>query len=496
MSQIKITNLTFAYDGSFENVFTDVSFLIDTDWRLGFCGRNGRGKTTFLNLLMGRYEHSGSISASVSFEYFPYDVKDISRETASILGELAPEAQPWQIQREISKLGLGEDTLSRPFASLSNGERTKALLAGLFLRENSFLLIDEPTNHLDMAGRELVADYLRGKTGFILVSHDRAFLDACTDHTLSINKANIEVVAGGFSEWWLQKRRQDAYEQAQSEKLGCEIVRLKDAARQASRWSDKVEKSKREKPKSGLDPERGHIGRMAAKMMKRSKTIERRREHELEEKSKLLKNIESAESLKLTPQKYYAERLVSVRDLALSYGGRQVFSGLSFTVGQGERLALTGGNGAGKSSVLRLICGERVPCAGEAEIGSRLKISYVPQDDSFLAGSLFDYAEKRGLDATRFMTVLRKLDFSRAQLEKDMAGYSAGQKKKVLLAASLCESAHLYVWDEPLNYIDVISRMQIEELLLMHKPTMLFAEHDRAFCGNIATKSVNLGPNL
>jgi lincosamide and streptogramin A transport system ATP-binding/permease protein len=364
----------------------------------------------------------------------------------------------------------------------------------LFLRENSFLLIDEPTNHLDMAGRALVAEYLRGKAGFILVSHDRAFLDSCTDHTLSINKANIEVIAGSFSTWWLQRQRQDAFEQAKSEKLGREIVRLKEAARQTSRWSDKVEKSKHEKLKSGLDPEKGHIGRMAAKMMKRSKTIERRRENEIEEKSKLLKNIESAEILKLTPQRYHTQRLVSVRDLELSYGGRKVFSGLSFAVENGERLALTGGNGAGKSSVLRLICGEDIPCAGELEIGSRLRVSYVPQDASFLSGALDEYAQNRGIDSTRVMTILRKLDFSRAQLEKDMGGYSAGQKKKVLLAASLCESAHLYIWDEPLNYIDVISRMQIEELLLLYKPTMLFVEHDRAFCGNIANKTVRIAP--
>ncbi|MDR0489838.1 MAG: ATP-binding cassette domain-containing protein, partial [Oscillospiraceae bacterium] len=169
MSLINISNLTFAYDGSYDSIFTDVSFQIDTEWKLGFCGRNGRGKTTFMKLLMGIYEYSGTISASVSFEYFPFDATDTSKSTLDILASIAPDALLWQIQREISKLAVGEETLYRPFSTLSNGEQTKALLAGLFLKENSFLLIDEPTNHLDMSARETVARYLNGKSGYIVV---------------------------------------------------------------------------------------------------------------------------------------------------------------------------------------------------------------------------------------------------------------------------------------------------------------------------------------
>jgi len=147
MSQINVQNLTFSYEGSYDDIFKDVSFQIDTDWKLGFCGRNGRGKTTFLKLLMGAYEYSGSISASVNFEYFPFAVTDPEHDTLDILTSITPDAGLWQIQKELSKLEVGEDVLYRPFSTLSNGEQTKVLLAGLFLRENNFLLIDEPTNH-------------------------------------------------------------------------------------------------------------------------------------------------------------------------------------------------------------------------------------------------------------------------------------------------------------------------------------------------------------
>jgi len=485
MSQINVSHLTFAYDGSYDNIFTDVSFRLDTDWKLGFCGRNGRGKTTFLKLLMGQYEYSGTITASAAFEYFPYPVANPAQNTLDILTAIAP-APLWQIQRELSKLAVAEDVLYRPFETLSGGERTKALLAGLFLRENVFLLIDEPTNHLDIAGRETVARYLSGKSGFILVSHDRAFLDGCVEHILSINKANIEIQSGNFSSWWHNKRLQDEYETAENNRLKKDIKRLTATAREKAAWSNRVEETKI----GSHQADRGYVGHMAAKMMRRSKAAERRAERGIEEKSKLLRNIETAETLKLRPLNYHANRLLSVENLAVAYDGREIFRGMAFAVTQGDRLALMGGNGCGKSSLLKLICGCDIPHSGTVAPGSRLIISYVPQDASFLAGDLEGYVAENNIDGTLFRAILRKLDFSRTQFECDMRHYSAGQKKKVLLARSLCEQAHLYIWDEPLNYIDVLSRMQIEELIIKYKPTLLFAEHDRAFCDNIATKAV------
>ena len=177
MSLIQVSNLTFAYEGSYENIFENVSFRIDTNWRLGFTGRNGRGKTTFLNLLMGKYPYQGSISATVAFSYFPFPVEDGSVFAIDVVEEIYPEYQYWQIAREMNALELDEEVLYRPYETLSNGEQTKLQLAVLFTKENNFLLIDEPTNHLDIRGRELVSRYLKSKRGFILVSHDRSFLD-------------------------------------------------------------------------------------------------------------------------------------------------------------------------------------------------------------------------------------------------------------------------------------------------------------------------------
>ena len=488
MSLIDVSDLTFAYDGGYDYIFQNVSFQIDTDWRLGFTGRNGRGKTTFLKLLMGEYDYQGTISASVDFEYFPYPVPDPQADTADVLAGVCPDAPAWKLRRELGKLAVDEGVLYRPFATLSNGERTKALLAAMFLRENAFLLIDEPTNHLDMRGRALVSAYLAQQKGYILVSHDRAFLDGCVDHILSINRADIQVCRGNFSTWWANKQAQDRLETEQNDRLKKEIKRLKAAARQRAEWSDRVESTK-----IGQGPcDRGFIGHQAARMMQRSKAIETRRERAVEEKSKLLKNIDTAEELKLDQPVYRSPRLAYLKDVAVDYGDGPVCPPVSFTLERGDRVALLGANGAGKSSVLKLLCGEDIPHTGQVEVGGGLVISYVPQDTGHLAGSLTGYAERCGVDVSLFLAILRKLDFERSQFEKDMAAFSAGQKKKVLLARSLCERAHLLVWDEPLNYIDLISRMQIEELLLRARPTLLVVEHDRAFCERVATRTVEL----
>lgn len=490
---IQISHLTFGYDGSYDTIFDDVSLQLDTNWKLGFTGRNGRGKTTFLKLLMGQYEYRGNISSPVQFDYFPFDVLQKQRNTIEIIEEIAPECEYWQIKKELSLLEVEEEVLWRPYCYLSNGEQTKVLLAILFLRENHFLLIDEPTNHLDMLGRKIVSNYLKNKKGFLLVSHDRQFLDDTIDHILSINKQNIELQKGNFSTWQQNKERQDAFEIAENEKRKKEIQFLSAAAKRTANWSDKVEKTKKTgRDSSGIKPDKGYIGHKAAKMMKRSQSIANRKEEAIEQKSKLLKNIEKEENLKIFPLYYHKQTLLECKNVSLYYGQKRVFQPVTFSIQRGDRIALQGGNGTGKTSILKWILGEQIDFEGEMQKGSGLKISYVSQDTGELRGTLQQYAEKEEIDYSLFLAILRKLGLSREQFDKKIEEFSGGQKKKVLLSKSLCQSANLYVWDEPLNFVDVLSRIQIENLLLEYQPTMLFVEHDAIFTQKIATKFVEL----
>ena len=491
MSMIKIENLTFSYPGSSETVFENCSFQIDTDWKLGFVGRNGRGKTTLLRLLQGKYTYTGSIIRSVSFDYFPCPVKDPGLPTRDVLAQVCPEAQNWQILREFSLMGTAEEILWQPFETLSGGEQTRALLAAFFLHEGYFPLIDEPTNHLDKEARAQVAAYLKKKKGFILVSHDRAFLDGCVDHILSLNRATVEVQSGNFSSWMENFERQLDFEQARNDRIRKDIRRLEEAARRTSSWSDRTEASK-----FGNGPvDRGFVGHKAAKMMKRSRVLEARREKAVQEKAGLLKNVETAESLKLFPLVHHSETLASLAQVSPCYGETPVCSPVTFEVRRGERILLEGKNGSGKSSLLKLLAGKEnagsaLTHTGTLTLASGLIVSLVPQDTSFLRGSMNRFAADQGLDETLFFAVLRKLDFERSAFTRNMEQCSAGQKKKILIARSLCQRAHLYLWDEPLNYIDIYSRTQVEQLILEFAPTMVFVEHDQAFQERIATKKI------
>ncbi|WMC91123.1 ribosomal protection-like ABC-F family protein [Kineothrix sp. MB12-C1] len=531
MSQINVNDLTFYYDGSYDNIFENVSFQIDTDWKLGFIARNGRGKTTFLRLLQGKYEYKGTISSSVSFDYFPFEISDHQKDTLAVVEEIYPDYEFWKVCRELTLLQVDTEVLYRPFDTLSNGEQTKVMLAILFSGENSFLLIDEPTNHLDMPTRKLVSDYLNKKKGFLLVSHDRAFLDQCIDHVLTINKTNIEIQKGNFSSWWENKRRKDEYEIAENENLKKDIQRMKESARQSREWADNVEATKIGKKSQDQEKNidsRAYIGEKSRRMQMRRKNMERRQDRSIEEKSALLKNIESTESLKLFPLRHHKDVLVRMEEVGITYcscqysprdndlqsitdkcGGKekQVVHNFNLEIRNGEKIVLEGKNGCGKSSIIKSILSSvdwsfddsmdedkennRI-LTGSIETAGGLIISYVPQDTSHLKGTISSYAERYGIDETIFKTLLRKLDFSRLQLEKSMEEYSGGQKKKVLIARSLCQQAHLYVWDEPLNFIDVFSRIQIEELIEKYNPTLLMVEHDRTFVEKIGAKIITL----
>ena len=492
MAIINVKNLTFKYDGSLDNVFENVSFNIDTDWKLGLIGRNGKGKTTFLKLLLGEYEYKGTITKSVEFDYFPFEVKNKERMAIEIVNGIAPNVEDWQIIKELNLLNTDAEILYRSFNLLSGGEQIKILLISLFLKENNFLLIDEPTNHLDMETRNNLVEYLNKKKGFILVSHDRNFLDKVVDHIISINNTNIEIQKGNFSSWQENKDRQDNFELTQNEKLKKDIGRLEIASKNTANWSDKIEKTKYNTTNSGSSVDRGYIGHQSAKMMKRSKVLERRIEKAIEEKSSLLNNVDRSDALKIVPLESRKNPLVLAEKLQINYNNKAIFNPVSFEVNDGDRVAIAGKNGIGKSSILKLILRENIEYTGTLKVANDLKISYVSQSTEYLNGNLKEFAKQYQVEESIFKAMLVKMGFSKSEFDKDIKQMSEGQKKKILIAKSISEQANLYIWDEPLNYIDILTRIQIEEAILKYKPTIIFVEHDETFINKIATKVVQL----
>ncbi|HSK68794.1 MAG TPA: ABC-F family ATP-binding cassette domain-containing protein [Candidatus Limnocylindria bacterium] len=524
MPVIQVSGLRFTYEGSPEPVFNNLTFNMDRTWRLGLVGRNGRGKTTLLRLLAGELEGGGMIYGAGGTDLFPLRVDARRPARDALIDALAPftaweaemerlaalgspesaaglaeiqlrydEAGGYGVRaalaREASLLGIPPGEMDRVFGSFSPGEQARLMLAALFLRPDRFLLIDEPTNHLDMDGRAVMAEYLRRKSGFLVVSHDRDFLDTVCDHILALEKQGARVVAGNYTSYREDKRRADAHERAEKEKLARDIARLRASSREKAAWSDRTEASKL--GSHSLD--RGYIGHKSAKMMKRAKAIQNRVDARLEEKEKLLKNLEYTAEVRVNWLEHPSRVLVRLEKAGFAYGDRALFSELDLEVGRGVRLAVTGPNGAGKTTLLRLIDGSLEPSAGRAWRAPGLVVSALPQTSGHLRGTPRDIASARGLPLPRFLMLMRKFDMPQESFDRDAAGFSLGEKKKLLIALSLAAPAHLYLWDEPLNDVDPESREQIEDLLAHTEAPFVFIEHERTFVERVATRVVRLG---
>ena len=492
MSLISVNNLTFGYDGSYNNIFENVSFNIDTDWKLGLIGRNGKGKTTFLKLLLGKYEFKGTISKNVEFDYFPFEVENKEKMAIEIVNDIAPNAPDWEIIKELNLLNADTGILYRNFNLLSGGEQIKILLISLFLKGNNFLLIDEPTNHLDIETRNSLVDYLQKKKGFILVSHDRNFLDKVVNHIISINNTNIEIQQGNFSSWKENKDRKDNFEKIQNERLQKDINRLEIASKNSEKWSNEAEKAKSKKHNSETTIDKGYVGHKSAKMMKTSKVMEQRIEKAINEKTNLLRNLDGNETLKIIPLNNKKNPLIFVSKLQIKYNKETIFAPISFEVNNGDRVAIIGKNGIGKSSLLKLILGEGLQYNGEIKVANDLKISYVSQHTEELKGNLKKIAYENKINESIFRAMLVKMGFSQSDFDTNIQNMSEGQKKKILIAKSISEQAHIYIWDEPLNYIDILTREQIEDAILKYNPTIIFVEHDEKFIEKVATKIINI----
>lgn len=490
MSYIQFSKVTFSYPSGLAPVFEDLSLVLDTDWKLGIIGRNGMGKSTLFGLLTRELQGEGSILADFGFLKFPLQIADRQSSGYELSEQYLREEELWKVFREANLLGLDEDVFFRPFATLSGGEQTKVQLAVLFASDR-FPLLDEPTDHLDRAGREVLARYLSGKRGFFLISHDRAVLDACCDHILALEKTGAAVTQGNYTVWRTEREKRERADAAQKEKLEKERTRLKQSAQRIAEWSTAAEGEKFGVRNSGLRPDRGFLGAKAARVMKRATAARDRTERAEEGIAALLKGFEEILPLCMFPEQFFRDTLLIASDCCVSLGGKMILQPVSFVMRQGERIALAGANGTGKSTLLRRIVGE-IQGDGTLELSPRLKISYVPQTFAY-SGTLAEYAAAYGIGEAYFKAILSRFGFSKNDLGRDLKEMSEGQKKKAALARSLCERAHLYVWDEPLNYLDIASREQIEEAILASGASILFVEHDRAFSERIATRTISLG---
>jgi lincosamide and streptogramin A transport system ATP-binding/permease protein len=393
-----------------------------------------------------------------------------------------------RLESELVDLGIKASLQTRSFVHLSGGEQTRCQLAGLFAIEHGFALIDEPTNHLDRQGRERLGEYLDRKNGFLLVSHDRSFLDACIDHVIALNPDTSETHRLSYSQWRHVFRQRLAAQASANRSLKKDIRRFEAVAGQRRRGAMKREGDK------AAHTDKGYIGAQAARQMKRAIAADRRAEQAAEVRRESLNDLEKTYRLKLATTSVrmshpmlQASNLVVHRDEAL-------FEPVSFELSSTTRLAVLGANGSGKSSLLDMICGSPMVHRGSFTRSNLVEVSRISQHPTWSHGDLRLRLAEENLDETRFRQIMAALGVRGALLEKPIEAQSQGQQKKIELARSMMEPANLLVWDEPLNFIDVDSREQIEEVLLDQTPAMVFVEHDAAFIDHIATEVLELTP--
>lgn len=523
MQKIHLDNIYFHYDNPYAQVFSGLSLAIDVSWRTALVGLNGRGKTTLLRLIAGDTQPTqGTVVVPVETSSFPHSVDNPHRPVLDVVIDCVAPFRAWEqemerlltlggeenlalygdlleryeklggydiearCEQECARMGMESEVLRREFASLSAGQQTRVLIMAMFLRNDAFPLIDEPTNHLDMEGRDLLAEYLSHKQGFLLVSHDRAFIDRCTDHVVSLNRSDVRIMQGSFSQWRAQMDAEEEHERRRTENLQREIRSLEAAAQKRRSWSHSKEKEKR----GAAD--KGFIGHRAAKQMKRALSVERRIDEKLAEKQVLLGNAEAQRKLHIERDSSAPDIVLTVENASVELGGRRVLDGISLSVHKGERIAVLGANGSGKTTLLRAACGELTLAQGNAYIPPWLTIARSYQHPLWNTGYLRDHLHEQGIDETRFRTIMGSFGVAGDLFERPLETFSFGQRKKVDLCRSFVQPAHLLVWDEPMNYIDLISREQIEDAILVAQPTMLFVEHDRAFVESIATAVIEL----
>ena len=537
MSTIICRRLSFGHPGAEGDVFDNLNLVIDTHWRSALAGRNGRGKTTLLRLIHGELApDQGDIERGHPTAYFPRPVDDPGLAVRDVVKDAIGPYRRWEtemdeliadgsdealtrygrvlgtyeerggysidagIEAELSALGIDETFWQKPFSSLSGGEQTRCLLASLFVSDSplqaarsphassqeTFALIDEPTNHLDADGRRLLASYLNSKAGFLLVSHDRAFLDACCNHVVALNRDTVEVQRASFTAWRQALRQRLARQGAKNAELKRDIANLTKTA--AERRTAALKRESDKAPHT----DKGFISRRAKRMMKKALIAERRAEDAADERRLTLTDVEKHRRLQLPDSGRPAGTLVVANDLTLWRGERPVFAKLSFMIAPGDRVAVVGPNGSGKTSLL-----DQIERASYRHTGTLAKPGHVTvgrtfQHPQWVSGSLRNRLREAGLDEARFRQIMAVLGVRGRVLDGRIEDLSHGQQKKIDLARTFLASAHLLLWDEPLNFIDIDTREQIEEVLLRDEPTVVFVEHDAAFVERVATQVVHL----
>ena len=495
------------------NILDGLTFQIDQGERVGLLGRNGAGKTTLFRILTGELDcDEGSVVVGKGrrlglisqIPVYPagYTVEDVLRTAFSRISALAEEmntlaaamaagendpeilrrygalSEKFEIfggydtdvavNKIANGLSISDEMRAQQFDSLSGGEKTRVNLGRLILEDTDILLLDEPTNHLDLHATEWLEEYIRGFRGTVVaISHDRYFLDRVVTRVIEIADGKAEFYSGNYSFYAVEKERRYQEKMKQYLKEQAKIQQLERSAEQLRLWAFQ-----------GMDK----TYRRAISMERR---IERMRTTAKPTKARKM-------DARFSTAEFHGDEVLGVRNLAKAFGEKRLFDGITLKVEGGERIALIGDNGTGKSTLIKMIMDEEYPDDGRIRMGPQVKAAYLPQIIRFdhpdwnMVENMMD--AKRGLSAQSARNRLAAYDFRGEDVLKPVSVLSGGEKSRLRLCMLMDDEINFLILDEPTNHLDIASREWIEEAVEAYDGTLLFVSHDRYFINRFATR--------
>ena len=512
MIDIRVSGLVKSFDLE-KKILDGVSFQVDAGERVGLLGKNGAGKTTLFRILTGELDYdSGKVQIASGrrlglisqIPVYPagFTVEDVLRSAFGRMAALKEEMDAltarmavgesderilrrygdltarfeglggWDTDTAVDKvangLSISREMRTRLFDALSGGEKTRVNLGRLILEDTDILLLDEPTNHLDLQATEWLEEYVRGFHGTVVtISHDRYFLDRTVTRIVEIENGKAEFYSGNYSFYAIEKERRYQERMKQYLKEQAKIAQLEKAADQMHLWAF-----------MGNDA----LHKRAFSMEKR---IERMRTTERPTKARRL-------DARFTSREFRGDEVMQVKNLSKSFGERTLFSEIYLRVEPGERIALLGENGTGKTTFINMVMGLEPADIGSIRLGPSIRTAYLPQIIHFdhPERSLVDTMiyEKKNMTAQSARNRLAAYEFRGEDVFKQVSVLSGGELSRLRLCMLMDEEVNFLILDEPTNHLDIASREWIEEAVEAFDGTPLFVSHDRYFIQRFATR--------
>lgn len=510
---IAIDNLTVSFGGW--TLFDEISFLVNPKDRIGLVGKNGAGKTTLLRIITGEQQAtSGAVTrnSDCTIGYLPQQMKvadttTLIDETAKAFAEvlaieaeierittalaerddyesaeyeqlmhrldecnnryhiLGGDSREADIEKTLLGLGFRREDFNRPTSQFSGGWRMRIELAKLLLRRPSVFLLDEPTNHLDIESIQWLEEYLRNYNGAVLlISHDRAFLDNVTNRTIEISLGKIYDYKVPYSKYIVLRR----------ERREQQMAAYENQQRMIEKTEEFIERFRYKPTKSN-------------QVQSRIKQLERLERIEVDEEDLSTLNI------KFPPAPRSGQIVAEVKEVGKSFGTKHVFSGANFVIERGEKIALVGRNGEGKTTLARMLVGELSPSEGSIRLGANVDVGYYAQNQEDLMDgeiTVFDTLDRVAVGdiRTRLRDILGAFLFRGEDIDKKVKVLSGGERSRLAMARLMLSPHNLLIMDEPTNHMDMRSKDILKEALMRFDGTVIVVSHDREFLDGMVDK--------